>query len=60
MMGKPKNILDIDYEIDDGNTVYFEIISAKDVDLNKAKITILPSPLTSVIIKEIPTKYNKC
>lgn len=59
-MGKPKNILDIDYEIDDGNTVYFEIISAKDVDLNKAKITILPSPLTSVIIKEIPTKYNKC
>jgi len=25
MMGKPKNILDIDYEVDDGNNVYFEI-----------------------------------
>lgn len=60
MMGKPKNIIDIDYEIDDGNTVYFEIIPAKDIDLNKTKITMSPSPLTSVIIKEIPTKYNKC
>jgi hypothetical protein len=24
MMGKPKNVIDIDYETDDGNTVYFE------------------------------------
>lgn len=60
MIGKPKNIIDIDYEIDDGNTVYFEIIPTKNVDLNKAKITMSPSPLTSVIIKEIPTKYHRC
>lgn len=53
-----KDILKIDYEIDDGSDVYFEIIPTEDVDLNETKTTT--SPLTSVIIKEIPTKYHRC
>jgi hypothetical protein len=80
MIGKPKNIINIDYEIDDGNTVYFEIKpSESNPPLNsegaiiKELIDKTPeptmrivhegfslSPLTSVITKEIPTKYNKC
>ena len=53
-----KDILKIDYEIDDGSDVYFEIIPTKDVDLNETKTPT--SSLTSVIIKEIPTKYHRC
>lgn len=40
MMGKPKNIIDIDYdidEIDNGNTVYFEIIPIEPIQKSKIK-----------------------
>ena len=80
-----KNILKIDYEIDDGSDVYFEIIPTEPIQKSKIRKsnsegTIIKelidrtpeptmrtihegfslSPLTSVIIKEIPTKYHKC
>lgn len=80
-----KDILKIDYEIDDGSDVYFEIIPTEPIQESKTRksdsegaiikelIDRTPeptmrtihegfslSPLTNVIIKEIPTKYHKC